>query len=249
MARRPPKTKVDDSADDSPKPEPFSAVIALLSKLRDPPKLDASTKCDRFALAQLVCERSDDFTLHEAVGALMELLLEPAFDRVKTYILRERYFLDPNVLADDVVARIWSEQHSRRRESSMSAWLDGAVIRSARANLGDSSSVVPPTTPLSSPKDRIANALGRIVNTLDARMRFVAWRLFIDGRSFQRVAEESQIPFEHLEAYFMELATRAMRIAGITADGTHENTDSSYWSSENGPPDPPQREREEGTDE
>lgn len=249
MARRPPKPKVDDSANDLPKPEPFAAVIALLSRLRDPPPLDASMKRDRFALAQLVCERSDDFTLHEAVGALMELLLEPAFDRLKAYILRERYFLDPNVLADDVVARIWSEQYSRRRESSMSAWLDGAVIRSARANLDEASSVVPPMTPFSSPKERIANALGRIVNTLDARMRFVAWRLFIDGRSFQRVAEETQIPFEHLEAYFMELATRAMRIAGIPVEGTRESTDSSHWSSENGPPDPPDREREEGKDE
>ncbi len=249
MARRTRHTNDGDSA-----PEParhdrgIASVLARLAKLPDPPRFDADATQDPFAVAEILCDRGDELTPDELIECIFELLFETAFDRAKAYILRESFYLDPNALAEDALARLWSENQVGLRQRPLSAWLDHTIARSAALGANDPDMSFRPVKPDSSRGDRLANAFGRILNQMHRPIRQLAWMVVIEGKSFRRVAEETGIPLERVEHVMSELGLRALRRADFDAstDPDRRNPESSGYDEE--PRDFDEREFEEGSD-
>lgn len=186
-------------------------AIEVLSKLKPPVRVDATTAKDEEALAEIVCDHFERLDRPKLLQALAGLLL-PLSDRLADdQIVREYYMLRTNVVSEDAIAGIYRDLLAGRRIRPIAEWVRQSVDRSMRSCVGDPKATLQTAQPGSSDKEWTEHKVCMIVNVMPYAFRRVAWLMFVAKKSYREIAAEIDAPLERIEMLIAQLVAQAYR--------------------------------------
>ncbi len=200
--------------DDDEEPSGFDIAHHLLKSVKNRGDLDERLKAagaDPEAIAEILIEHEPWIDANRLLHALF-YLLHPLVDRLtRDHLLREYYLLDPLLVSESAMGRLYGDVLAGRRRTPLRDWIHNVIERSTRIAAEDPELSLYHPEPGSNSRTLMLSYMCEVVNGMPHDVRRIAYMMFVDGKKYRQISEQLGLPLERCEMIVAQLTMAAAR--------------------------------------